>query len=274
MSSESARHIVLVTGGTRGIGAAVARDLASRGHRVFVTSRTGSATPPAPGVTVLPLDQRDPASVAACVAAVRTGAGGLDILVNNAGYDLYGALEDTSWEEFHDQIDTNFLGVVRMTKAVLPHFRQQGSGRIVTIGSLGGRVGLPLNSAYAASKFALEGLMESLRLETRHLGVRVSLIIPGAVATDTLATSISLVAAPSEPYAAWLRAMVAKMRADGATSSVKPEDVARAIRQAVEDRDPAPVYNVGPQAIWIPRLKALLSGRRFERTMLRLFPAA
>jgi NAD(P)-dependent dehydrogenase (short-subunit alcohol dehydrogenase family) len=263
-----------VTGGTRGIGAAVARDLAARGHRVFVTSRTGQAAAPVEGVTVLPLDQRDPDSVTACVSAVIDGAGGLDVLVNNAGYDLYGALEDTSWEEFFDQIDTNFLGVVRMTKAVLPHFRTRRSGRIVTIGSLGGRIGLPLNSAYAASKFAVEGVMESLRLETKHLGIKVSLIVPGAVATDTLDTSISLVTAPSPTYAIRLRSMVAKMRADGAASAVKPEDVAVAIRRAVEDRDPAPVYNVGAQASWIPRLKAVMSASAFERTMLRLFPAA
>lgn len=137
MSSGSRDRVVLVTGGTRGIGAAVARDLGSRGHRVFVTSRAAGAAGPADGVTVLPLDLRDEASVSACVATVLDEAGGLDVLVNNAGYDLYGALEDTSWDEFFNQIDTNFLGVARMTKAVLPHFRTQRSGRIVTIGSLG-----------------------------------------------------------------------------------------------------------------------------------------
>ncbi len=91
-------------------------------------------------------------------------AGSIDVLVDNAGYDLYGSLENTSFEESYDQVDTNSLGVVRMTKALLPLMRIRGRGRIVSICSLGGRVGLPLNGAYAASKFALEGLMESLRL--------------------------------------------------------------------------------------------------------------
>jgi NAD(P)-dependent dehydrogenase (short-subunit alcohol dehydrogenase family) len=266
-------QVVLVTGGTRGIGAAIARDLVARGHRVFVTSRTGRGRAPAEEVEILPLDQRDAGSVAACVAMVAERAGTLDVLVNNAGYDLYGALEDTSWDEFMDQIDTNFLGVVRMTKAVLPAFRERGRGRIVTIGSLGGRIGLPLNGAYAASKFAVEGVMESLRLEMRPFGVEVSLIVPAAVATETLATSIAQVTRPSAPYAARLRAMVARMRKDGEGSPVRPEDVAHAVRRAVEDSRPAPVYTVGAQAGWVPRMKALLPGRSFDRTMQRLFPA-
>lgn len=114
--------------------------------------------------------------------------------------------------------------------------------------------------------------MESLRLEMKPFGVKVSLIVPGAVATDTLATSISLVSSPTPPYAARLGKLVDKMLADGAASPVKPEEVARAIRLAVEENDPAPVYKVGAQANWISRLKGVLSPRSFEKMMLRQFP--
>ena len=121
-----------------------------------------------------------------CVRQVLAASGRIDVLVNNAGFDLYGALEDASWSEFSEQLDTNFLGAVRMVRAVMPHMRSQRSGRIVNLSSLGGRIGLPMNSAYAASKFALEGFSESLRLELLPANVFVSLIEPPAVATGTL----------------------------------------------------------------------------------------
>lgn len=270
-AKETNRSNILITGGTRGIGAACARNLSSAGYNVFVTSRSGEESLSADGVNCLRLDVRSDTSVAQCIDEMRKLVGNIDVLVNNAGYDLYGSLEDTSFEEFYDQVDTNFLGAVRLTKAVLPLMRIRRRGRIVSIGSLGGRVGLPLNGAYAASKFALEGLMESLRLEMKPFGVHVSTIVPGAVSTDTLETSVRPVEKVSDPYRNHLNGLIAKMRSDGRQSAVRPEHVAAAVRRAVEDPKPKRFYSVGKEANLVPRLKALLPQGVFEAIMVGLF---
>lgn len=218
------------------------------------------------------LDIQNNDSVQRCVEEVVGRAGRIDVLVNNAGFDLYGAFEETSLEEFEEQIDTNFMGAVRMVKAVLPRMRAQGGGRIINISSLGGRLGLPMNSAYAASKFALEGFSESLRLELLPHKVYISVVVPGAVATDTLDSSIREVRTPVTAYVARREAMVRKMRDDGAKSSVKPTDVAEAVERIIAINEPPFTCTVGGQAKWIPRMKAALPQRAFEQVMCRLFP--
>ncbi|MFN9209712.1 MAG: SDR family NAD(P)-dependent oxidoreductase [Betaproteobacteria bacterium] len=259
---------VLVTGASGSIGGAIVRALTAGGM-----TATGTARRPAAGeAALLALDVTDPASVVACVDDFVARHGRIDALVNNAGFDLYGGLEETSWEEFMAQMDTNFFGAVRMTQAVLPRMRAQGGGRIVNIGSLGGLVGLPLNSAYAASKFALEGFGESLRLELLPDQIYVSVIEPPAVATETLEQSIREVAATTGPLLARRRAMVPQMRAEGRASPVKPEHVAAAVLRALRDPQPLLRYPVGGQARWIPRLKALLPQRSFEKSLRGRWP--
>ncbi len=265
------RKTVLVTGASRGIGLEIARRLVGAGHQVFGTSRKTSGSP-AKGVEMVSLDIQNNASVTGCVEEVVGRAGRIDVLVNNAGFDLYGALEETSLKEFEEQIDTNFMGAVRMVKAVLPGMRAQGGGRIVNIGSLGGRIGLPMNSAYAASKFALEGFSESLRLEMLPHMIYVSVIVPGAVATDTLDTSIREVSTSLDAYADRSKAMVRQMREEGAKSRVKAIDVAKAVERLVAAGEPPLTCTVGAQAKWIPRMKGALPQRTFERLMRKLFP--
>ena len=264
--------VILVSGGTRGIGAETARLLSSRGHRVFVTSRREGTAAPASGVRVLALDVTDQASVAACVGAVMESEGRIDGLVNNAGYDLYGAFEETTEAEFTAQMDTNLMGAVRLTRAVLPHMRAQGAGRIVQLSSLGGRIALPMNSAYAASKFALEGFSAALRLEVKQFGIHVTLVAPPAVATDTLDSSIIEVRNGLQPYVARRTAMVQKMRQDGVKSSVSMGHVAKAILDALSERNPPLRIAVGSQARMVPLMQALMPQGRFEALMMRLFP--
>ena len=258
---------ILITGASGAIGRAMRATLEAAGHRVL-----GTARKPADTQGFLPLDVTDAASVAACVAAAQDRMGQIDVLVNNAGYDLYGGLEETSFDAFLDQIDTNFLGAVRMTKAVLPLMRAQGAGRIVNVSSLGGLVGLPMNSAYAASKFALEGFSESLRLELLPDRIFVSLIEPEAVATDTLDQSIREVAGHVGKISERRRKMVAALRAEGRNSPVSSEDVARVVLTSLSHTTPKLRYPVGRQARLIPRLKALLPQSSFERILTRRFP--
>lgn len=244
---QAAALVVLITGASRGIGAAIASRLAQSSFTVHGTSRGGGSGPAGP---LLTLDVCNEESVQDCVRQVLASSGRIDVLVNNAGFDLYGALEETSWSEFSEQLDTNFLGAVRMVRAVMPHMRAQRSGRIVNLSSLGGRIGLPINSAYAASKFALEGFSESLRLELLPANVFVSLIEPPAVATDTLDQSIRV--ARGAGGSARTAAMVDQMRKAGRTSPVTPDEVARTVLTVRADRILTPPADPILTRGWMP----------------------
>jgi NAD(P)-dependent dehydrogenase (short-subunit alcohol dehydrogenase family) len=178
---DSNRPVALVTGASSGIGAAVAAELVRRSYRVFGTSRKPTAL--GAGIEPLVLDVGAQGSVESCVKQVLDAAGRLDVLVNNAGYLLAGAIEEATPEEAQAMFETNYFGVVRMTRAVLPTMRAQRSGHVVTISSLAGRVPVPFWGHYNASKFAVEGLMETLRYEVEPFGVRVCLVEPGAIKT-------------------------------------------------------------------------------------------
>jgi NAD(P)-dependent dehydrogenase (short-subunit alcohol dehydrogenase family) len=181
--SKNVMGVALVTGASSGIGAATAERLARAGYTVFGTSRR--AAPDARrAFEMLILDVTDDESVLAAVGEVIRRAGRIDLLVNNAGFGVAPAgAEESSIEQVQSIFDTNFLGVVRMTRAVLPHMRRQGSGRIVNIGSVLGFLPMPYGALYSATKHAIEGYSESLDHEVRTLGIRVSVIEPAYTKT-------------------------------------------------------------------------------------------
>ena len=195
---ESNQKVGVVTGSSSGIGYATALLLARSGYLTFATMRN-----PAKGsdlikvaeneklpIHVEQLDVTDLDSIKDFMSLVGQSAGRIDVLVNNAGYALMGSLEDLSMKEIQDQLDTNLLGTVRVTQQVLPVMRAQGSGIIVNISSGAGRFGLQGMSAYVATKFALEGLSESLEYEVRPFGIKVILIEPGVVKTKIFNNSV------------------------------------------------------------------------------------
>jgi NAD(P)-dependent dehydrogenase (short-subunit alcohol dehydrogenase family) len=169
--------VILVTGASSGLGRAIADELACNGHRVYGTCRQPSDN--SGKFTMLPLDVTLDNSVAQCVAAVIASAGRIDVLINNAGFGLCGAIEDTAPHEARQQMETNFWGPLRIIQAVLPHMRRQGSGRLITIGSMAGHAALPYQPFYSTSKFALEGLNEALRLELAGSGIDATMVCPG-----------------------------------------------------------------------------------------------
>src|ERR1700729_80616 len=177
MAKENQR-VVLVTGASSGIGLACATHLAAQGFRVYGTSRRPNAALQG-AVTMLAADVTDDRSVEQAVAAVLNREQRLDILVNNAGMGIAGPVEDTSIEQAKSQLEVNFFGAFRVCRAVLPAMRSQRSGYIVNIGSIGGLVAIPYQAMYSASKFALEGFSESLRMEVRPFGIQVVIIEPG-----------------------------------------------------------------------------------------------
>jgi NAD(P)-dependent dehydrogenase (short-subunit alcohol dehydrogenase family) len=181
--------VVLITGVSSGIGRVAAERLAQRGYRVFGTVRTVARAQPIPGVELVEMDVRDEASVRRGVQSVVDQAKRIDVLVNNAGVSMIGAVEETSLAEAAALFDTNVLGILRTARAVLPHMRQQGSGRIVNISSVVGFLPAPYMGIYAASKHAVEGLSESLDHEVRQFGIRVVLVEPAFTKTNLDANS-------------------------------------------------------------------------------------
>jgi NAD(P)-dependent dehydrogenase (short-subunit alcohol dehydrogenase family) len=264
MSAPANLKVILVTGASSGIGQAIARHLAARGWRVFGTSRQ-----PAngfDGVDMLTMDVDDDGSVERGMAAIVAKTGRLDAVVNNAGWALMGAIEDTPIAEARAQMETNFFGVLRVCRAVLPIMRERRAGYIVNIGSLAGVFGMPFSGIYSASKFAVEGLSESLRLETRRFGIRVVVIEPG----DTR-SQLAQRRRVMEPvrHASAYQAIFDRFQAKQAQDEAKapsPDAVAALVERVLRDPRPAMRYTVGmwDQRMVLP-LKRWLPYGWFER---------
>ncbi len=251
------RRSILITGCSSGIGRATAVAFARKGWRVFATMRDPSRAPQlaqeaaAQGwaLTTPALDVNSDASVDSTVASVLTETGGrLDALVNNAGYYCWGPVEETSPDELRAQLETNVVGVLRVTRAALPAMRARGDGIVVNISSVSGRVVLPAVGPYHASKWALEALCESLRYELIPFGVRVVLIEPGPFATDLHAKEVRSAASrdPKSPYAALTAEYT---RQSARLSRGDPGRVVQAVEQAVDARNPRLRWPVGPSSL-------------------------
>ncbi|MBS0550041.1 MAG: SDR family oxidoreductase, partial [Proteobacteria bacterium] len=258
-------QIVLVTGASSGIGRAIALHLAAKGHRVFGASRGATEVP---GVEAIAMDVDDEASVQAAVARVLNAAGRLDAVINNAGVALRGAVEDTRIEEAKALFETNFFGVLRVCRAVLPAMRQQRGGLIVNVSSLAGVFGSPFSGLYSASKFAVEGMSEALRLEVARFGIRVVLVEPGDHDSALPARRATVADARSNlAYAEAFARSNARQARDEAHAA-KPEKVARLVVRLLDMRDPKMRYTVGrrDQRMVAP-LKRFLPSRLYERIL-------
>jgi len=230
MSAKS--KVILVTGASSGIGAAIAKRLAKR-YTVFGTSRKAGATPPAASVRMLAMDVREEKSIADAVAQLLKDAGRIDVLVNNAGYGIAASIEDTRPDDMLRQLDTNFLGPLRVCQAVLPAMRAQGSGRIVQISSLAARIGIPFQGAYSASKSALKGMTEALSMEVKPFGIDVVMVEPGDTKSNfTSAREWTAAAKASAVYGARARHAIVVM--EKSEQSGPPADkVARIVERAI-----------------------------------------
>lgn len=265
--------IALVTGASSGIGQACADRLAGLGFRVYGTSRQSGFRP----VSFEPLvmDVTDDDSVERGVAGVLRQHGRIDCVVNSAGYGLGGSIEDTSIEEARLQLDVNLLGVMRVCRAVLPSMRRQRSGVIINISSLGGLFGLPFQGLYSASKFALEGLSESLRLETRTFGIRVVLVEPGDVQTAITSNRVLARAAlEGSPYRDTFQRVLGIVGKDEA-HGVSPSEVAAVVARIAGSRRPRLRYTVGhPSQRLMALLKRTLPWSMCERLLQSHYGAA
>ena len=265
----SEERVALVTGASSGIGAAIAAELASAGLRVFGASRRTPETPAA-GVEHVVMDVDNDESVLSGVAQVLDDAGHIDVLVNNAGYLCAGAVEDLSVDEARAQFETNYFGVVRATLAVLPAMRERGSGYIITLSSLAGLVPVPFWGHYNASKFAVEGLMETLRHEVRPFGIQVAMVEPGNIKTPFYArpqlTGTTTYAGP--------RGRANAAMAEFERKAPGPEVVARKVAAIAADAHPRLRNTVTKEAMQFTLLKWALPAGAFEVGVRRGFKLA
>jgi len=266
---DSNASIVLVTGASSGFGQAIAMALHQRDYRVFGTTRGAAESAGSGGHELVTMNVDSEESVAAGVAEVLRRAGRIDVLVNNAGLGYAGAIEDTSIEEARSQFETNFFGIHRLCRAVLPHMRDRRSGRIVNMSSLGGRISVPFQAMYCASKFAVEAYTEALRMESGPFDIHVSMIEPGDFATRFTANRRMTAASTAEsPYAARCRSAVQRMAADE-TGNADIGPVVRAVIRAVEADAPRLRYPAASAAQRvIVALRPLLPSSLFESLIM------
>ena len=262
--------VALVTGSSSGIGFETSLALAREGYYTYATMRDVKkgntikdvAKKENLKVEVLALDVDKDETIHNCVNQIVKEKNGIDVLVNNAGYGLFGCLEDISMEELKAQFETNFFGVVRMLQAVLPVMRKQKSGIVVNVSSVAGRIGFPVSPSYISSKFALEGLSESLRYELTPFGIKVVIIEPGVIKTNFM-SSVKRAAKTDSVYKEITNKVISgiTMMAGMGTPA---EEVAKTIMKAIKSENPLPRYSVGNDAAMFLEAKKMKTDQEFE----------
>ena len=268
--------VAIVTGSSSGIGFATSVLLAKNSFFTYASMRNLAKSNGINDIAkkenlplqVIQLDVNDDKSVKTAIDKVLAEKGRIDVLVNNAGYGLLGCVEDLSMDEIKAQFETNLFGIIRVTQAVLPTMRKQKQGMIVNISSIAGKIGFPVTPAYISTKFALEGLSESMRYELDPFGIKVIIIEPGAVRTNfnkSMAVA-KKVSDPNSPYSQMTRKVQTgfKMLLEHGTP---PEEVAKTILKAVTSENPEPRYLVGNDAAMVMEARKNMSDAEFEKFM-------
>lgn len=270
--------IALVTGASTGIGFATALALAGAGFTVYAGARRVDMMEPLKdhGITVLSLDVTSEESMMSAVAQVEAAHGRVDVLVNNAGYGSYGSLEEVPLAEGRRQFDVNVLGLARMTQLVLPQMRAAGQGRIINVTSIGGKIYEPLGAWYHGTKFAVEGMSDSLRLELKPHGIDVVIIEPSGTDTEwgTIAGEGLLATSGDGPYADQAHIVAAALTStsgDGHVLSTPATVVAKAIVRAAKAKRPRTRYPVGRGAWSVLAMRRILPDRAFDAVFLNFY---
>ena len=272
---------VLVTGCSTGIGRATAEHLADSGWRVYATARKLDSIRDleSRGCKLLALDVTDEQSMGAAVAAVEEAEGAVGVLINNAGYSQSGAIEGIPLDDIRRQFETNVFGLIRMAQLVLPGMRSQRYGKIVNIGSMGGKLTFPGGGIYHATKYAVEAISDALRFEVRGQGVDVVLVEPGLITTsfgDTAVGSIGDQTANDGPYTEFNRALARQTTAvyEGPLARLGggPDAVAKAIAKAITSKRPRARYPVTPSARIVMTQRRLMPDRLWDAFMTTQFP--
>ena len=268
------KKVILITGASSGIGYNAAQALARQGHRVYAAARRIELMEPlrADGIVTMKMDVTDSQSMSEGVQKVLEAEGRIDVLVNNAGYGYFGAIENVTMEEARRQVEVNVFGLAELTQLVLPAMRKQGSGRIVNISSIAGRMVLPFGGWYHVSKFSVEALSDALRMEVQPFGIDVVLIEPGGIKTDWGIIAAKHLRESSQGTAYENNAMREAALLDKAYRGnylSSPAVVTRAICRAVGSRRPRARYRVGLGSRSMIIFHALLPTRCWDSLMRR-----
>jgi NAD(P)-dependent dehydrogenase (short-subunit alcohol dehydrogenase family) len=262
--------VAIVTGSSSGIGFETALALAREGYYTYATMRDTKKGNQIKEVAkkenlkleVLEIDVNKDETVQAAINKIVNEKSRIDVLVNNAGYGLFGCLEDLSMDDLKAQFETNFFGIVRTSQAVIPVMRKQKSGIIVNISSVAGRIGFPVSPAYISSKFALEGLSESMRYELSPFGINIIIIEPGVIKTNFMSSTKKSMK-PDSVYKDITNKVIMgiSMMAEMGTS---PQEVAKTIIKAIKSENPLPRYVVGNDAVMFLEAKKAKTDLEFE----------
>ncbi len=254
--------VVLITGVSSGFGKAVSEHLSAKGYIVYGISRRQVENLEGK-IKILQADVTDVASVQKGVSTLLANEGRIDILINNAGMGISGSIEDSSPEAVNLQMGTNFIGYVNMIQAVLPSLRKQGGGTIVNISSIGGLMGLPYQGFYAASKFAIEGLSESLRMELLPFKIKVVVLQPGDFYTSFTANRKPVIANDGSAYKEQFEKTLSIIEKDE-KGGLKPEYLAKKLGKIIEKKNPCHSYIIAtPEQKFAVVLKRILPGSLF-----------
>ena len=263
--------IALVTGCSSGIGFETALELSRADYFTYATMRNTSKAGKIQEIAkkenlklqVIELDVDKEESIKSAVKKIQEQKGRIDVLVNNAGYGLFGCLEDVSMDELKAQFETNFFGVVRLIQEIAPTMRKQGSGIIVNVSSVAGRIGFPGTPAYISSKFALEGLSECMRYELSPFGIKTIIIEPGVIKTNFFSAMKVSERKQDSPYKEITEKVMngVKMMAEMGTP---PDEVAKTILKAIQTEKPLPRYIVGSDASMFLEAKKMKTDIEFE----------
>ena len=264
--------VALVTGSSSGIGFETSLALARNGYHTFATMRNLGKDEKIKqiiekedlSVEILELDVDNEESVNRAIKTVSEKKGRIDVLVNNAGYGMWGTVEDVSIDEFKEQFETNFFSIIRLIQKVAPIMRKQNSGNIVNISSVAGRIGFPVSPAYISSKFALEGLSESLRFELMPFGINVIIIEPGVIKTNFFdSMKMSEKSQQDSTYKEITDKVISgvKMMAEMGTH---PKEVADVVIKTLGEEKPLPRYVIGNDAMMFLEAKKMKTDIEFE----------
>ncbi len=270
------KDVVLVTGASSGIGFQAAVDLKNKGYIVYGAARRMDKLKALEelGVNIISLDVTNDESMVQCIKTITDKEGVIDVLINNAGYGSFGAIEDVDLKEGKRQVDVNLFGLARMTQLVLPFMRAKRKGRIINISSVGGKVHTPFGAWYHATKFAVEGFSDCLRMEVKEFNIEVVVIEPGGIKTDWGIIAGKNLAKTSGNGAYKEKANKASKALINNYSSGKglsdSSVVACAIVKAVTKRRPKTRYLIGKNAKAVFIMKRLLSDRAYDRMLMRI----
>lgn len=260
------KKVVLITGGSSGIGKSIALYLFNAGYQVYGTSRNPDRYPDSP-VKLVQMDVQDSNSINTAVQTILGMESSLDILINNAGVGITGPLEETPLEEVKHAMDTNFYGPLRVLQSVLPVMRKQGHGRVINITSIAGYMGLPYRGIYSASKGALEIATEAYRMECAHLNIHFSNVAPGDFATNIAAGRYHAPVNKNSDYATGYSKTL-QLIDEHVDDGSDPIEVAHKIKEILEEKNPGIHYKVGSllQKFSIV-LKKILPEKRYEKML-------